>query len=287
MSIATVIQNVADEAGYTVESNILTSTETTTKQLLAIANRINRDIFEAYPWPKCYASGAITLVNGQATYQLPAAFSYYHYETFWNSSTRWRVLGPMTEQEYAEIRGFGLNTTVYQRFQIRGITNSELLISPTPGTSYSGNIIIFEYIADRSVRPKTWTTSTSFAANSYCFYNGNYYTTTAGGTTGATPPTHTSGSASDGGVTWDYYSGPYNQFLADTDTSIFQEKLLEQGILERFAEIHGLDSIRPRFDVALNEEFSRDQNGKIIFAGGQVRGNLFARNGVAVFGTWI
>lgn len=193
----------------------------------------------------------------------------------------------MTEQEYAEIRGFGLNTTVYQRFQIRGLSNSELLISPTPGASYSGDIIIFEYIADRSVRPKTWTTATAFAANSYCFYNGNYYQTTAGGTTGATPPTHTSGSQSDGGVTWDYYSGPYNQFLADTDSSIFQEKLLEQGILERFAEIHGLDSIRPRFEVQLNEEFSRDQNGKIIFAGGQVRGNLFARNGVAVFGTWI
>ena len=287
MTIATVIQNVANEAGYTVEPNILTSTETTTKQLLAIANRINRDIFEAYPWPKTFASGAITLVSGQATYQLPAAFSYYHYETFWNSSTRWRVLGPMTEQEYAEIRGFGLNTTVYQRFQIRGLSNSELLISPTPGASYSGDIIIFEYIADRSVRPKTWTTATAFAANSYCFYNGNYYTTTAGGTTGATPPTHTSGSASDGGVSWDYYDGAYNKFLADTDQSIFSESLLEQGILERFAEIHGLDSIRPRFQIALNEEFSRDQNGKIIYAGGQIRGNLFARNGVAVFGTWI
>lgn len=287
MTIATVIQNVANEAGYTVEPNILTSTETTTKQLLAIANRINRDIFEAYPWPKTFASGAITLVSGQATYQLPAAFSSYHYETFWNSSTRWRVLGPMTEQEYAEIRGFGLNTTVYQRFQIRGLSNSELLISPTPGASYSGDIIIFEYIADRSVRPKTWTTATAFAANSYCFYNGNYYTTTAGGTTGATPPTHTSGSASDGGVSWDYYDGAYNKFLADTDQSIFSESLLEQGILERFAEIHGLDSIRPRFEIALNEEFSRDQNGKIIYAGGQIRGNLFARNGVAVFGTWI
>lgn len=287
MSLATVIQNVANEAGYTVESNILTSTETTTKQLLAIANRMNREIFEAYPWPKCYASGAITLVNGQATYQLPAAFSYYHYETFWNSSTRWRVLGPMTEQEYAEIRGFGLNTTVYQRFQIRGVSNSQLLISPTPGASYSGDIIIFEYIADRSVRPKTWTTATNFAAGSYCFYNGNYYTTAAGGTTGATAPTHTTGSASDGGVTWTYYDGIYDQFLADTDVSLFNEKLLEQAVLERFAEIHGLDSIKPRFEVQLNEEFSRDQNGKIIFAGGQTRGNLFARNGVAVFGTWI
>ena len=287
MSIATVIQNVANEAGYTVESNILTSTETTTKQLLAIANRMNREIFEAYPWPKCYASGAITLVNGQATYQLPAAFSYYHYETFWNSSTRWRVLGPMTAQEYAEIRGFGLNTTVYQRFQIRGISNSQLLISPTPSASVGGDIIIFEYIADRSVRPKQWTTSTVFAAGAYCFNNGNYYKTTAGGTTGATAPTHTSGSASDGGVTWDYYDGIYDQFLADTDVSLFNEKLLEQAVLERFAEIHGLDSIKPRFEVQLNEEFSRDQNGKIIYAGGQTRGNLFARNGVAVFGTWI
>jgi len=287
MSIATVIQNVANEAGYTVESNILTSTETTTKQLLAIANRINRDIFEAYPWPKCFASGAITLVNGQATYQLPAAFSYYHYETFWNSSTRWRVLGPMSEQEYAEIRGFGINTTVYQRFQIRGISNSELLISPTPNASNDGDIVVFEYIADRSVRPRTWTASTVFAANAYCFYNGNYYQTAAGGTSGSTPPTHTSGSQSDGGVTWTYYSGAYSEFLADTDSSIFQEKLLEQGILERFAEIHGLDSIRPRFDMQLNEEFSRDQNGKIIYAGGRIRDNLFARNGVAVFGTWI
>ena len=287
MSLATVIQNVANEAGYTVESNILTSTEITTKQLLAITNRMNREIFEAYPWPKCYASGAITLVNGQATYQLPAAFSYYHYETFWNSSTRWRVLGPMTAQEYAEIRGYGLNTTVYQRFQIRGLSNSQLLISPTPGASVSGDIIIFEYIADRSVRPKQWTTTTTFAAGAYCFNNGNYYSTTAGGTTGATAPTHTSGSASDGGVTWDYYDGIYDKFFADTDVSLFNEKLLEQAVLERFAEIHGLEGVKPRFEMQLNEEFSRDQNGKIIYAGGQVRGNLFARNGVAVFGTWI
>ena len=175
MSIATVIQNVANEAGYTVESNIFSSNETTTKQLLAIAQRINRDIFEAYPWPKCYASGSITLVSGQATYALPAAFSRYQYETFWNQSTRWRVLGPMSEQEYAEIRGFGLEPTIYQRFQIRGLSNTELLINPTPGANNDGDILIFEYIADRSVVPVTWTTATSFAANSFCSYNGNYY----------------------------------------------------------------------------------------------------------------
>lgn len=287
MTIATVIQNVANEAGYTVESNVLASTETTTKQLLAIANRINRDMFEAYPWQKCFASGSITLVGGQATYSLPAAFSYYHYDSFWNQSTRWRVLGPMTEQEYAEYRGYGINVAVYQRFQIRGITNTELLIVPTPGPENNGQIIIFEYIADRSVRPVTWTTSTAFSAGAYCFYNGNYYQTTAGGTTGATPPTHTSGSVSDGGVTWAYYNGPYSEFLANTDRSIFNEKLLEQGVLERFAELHGLDTVKPKFEMQLNEEFSRDTVGKVVYAGGQMRNPIYARNGVAVFGTWI
>lgn len=285
MSIATVIRNVADEAGYTVESNILTSNETTTKQLLAIANRINRDIFEAFPWPKCYAQGRITTVAGQATYALPAAFSMYQYETFWNQSTRWRVLGPISEQDYAQIQGYGVLPTVYQRFQIRGLGNNELLISPTPGTS--GQVLIFEYIADRSVVPKTWTASTSFAANAYCIYNGNYYQTTAGGTTGATAPTHTSGSVSDGGVTWTYYNGPYSTFLADTDTSIFQEKLLEQGILERFAQIHGLEGVRPVFDTQLVEEFGRTKGGKVIYAGALNRPTQFGRNNVVTFGTWI
>jgi hypothetical protein len=286
MSLATAVQNVANEAGYTVESGVTNSTETTTKQLRVIAQRINREIADAFPWSKMYASASITLVAGQATYALPSAFSWYHYETFWNSSTRWRILGPMSPQEYAEIRGYGLNTTVYQRFQIRGLTNNELLISPTPTASQNGNVIIFEYIADRCVRPAIWAASTAYASNAYTFYNGNYYQTTAGGTSGATPPTHTSGSVSDGGVTWTYYNGAYSDFLADSDETVFNQKTLEQGMLERFAEIHGLSTVQPRYLVQMNEDYSRQQVSKIIYAGGHTRAELFARAGTAVFGTW-
>jgi len=285
MTLATVVANVADEAGYTVESNVIASTETTTKQLRTMVQRVNREMSDQYPWPVMYAAGSVTLVNGQAQYQLPAAFSYYQYNTFWNQSTRWRILGPMTPQEYAEIKGYGLNTTVYQRFQIRGISNDQLLISPTP--TASGDIIIFEYIAERSVRPRTWTTNTLYSANSYTFYNGNYYQTTAGGTTGATAPTHTSGSVSDGGVTWTYYSGIYNEFLADTDVSIFNEKTLELGVLERFAEIHGLTVVPGRYQTQLNEDFSRQNPGKILYTGGLQRNLVFARDGIATFGTFI
>jgi hypothetical protein len=285
MTLATIVANVANEAGYTVETNVTTSTETTTKQLRTMVQRISREMSDKYPWPVMYAAGSITLVNGQAQYQLPAAFSFYQYNTFWNQSTRWRILGPMTPQEYAEIIGYGLNTTVYQRFQLRGISNDQLLISPTP--TASGDTIIFEYIAERSVRPRTWTTATLYVANSYTFYNGNYYQTTAGGTTGATPPTHTSGSVSDGGVTWTYYSGIYNEFLADTDVSILNEKTLELGVLERFAEIHGLTVVPGRFEMQLNEDFSKQNPGKILYTGGLQRNLVFARDGIATFGTFI
>ncbi len=285
MTLLSVVTNVANEAGYTVESNITASVETTTKQLLAITQRINQEMATAYPWRKLFASGSITLVNGQATYALPAAFSSYHYETFWNSSTRYKLLGPMTEQEYAAVLGFGFNTTISQRFQLRGVSNSELLISPTP--SASGDVIIFQYIADRAVRPKTWITATSFLALSYCSYNGNYYQTTLGGTTGATPPTHTSGTVTDGTVLWTFYGGAYSTFLADTDVSLFNEKTLELGVMEKFGEIHGLDTIKPRYQLQLNEDFSKDNPGKYIYADNQINNNIFAYNGIVSFGNGI
>lgn len=285
MTLATVVENVANEAGYSVETNVITSTETTTKQLRTMAQRLIKEMSETYPWPVLYAAGSITLVSGQSTYALPAAFSYYHYNTFWNQSKRWRVLGPMTPQEYADIIGYGLTTTVYDRFQFRGVTNNQFFITPTPGSS--GDVIIFEYIADRPIRPRIWTASTLYAANTYTFYNGNYYFTTAGGTTGVTPPTHTSGSISDGGVTWDYYDGAYNEFLANTDVAILNEKTLELGILERFAEIHGLTVTPGRYDMQLNEDFSKQNPGKILYAGGLPSRIAYARDGVVTFGTFI
>jgi hypothetical protein len=287
MTLSTIVTNVANECGYTVESNVYASSETTTKQLVAMANRVNREIFESFPWPKCYASGAITLVAGQASYALPAAFSWFQYDTFWNQSQRWRVVGPISNQEYAEIRGFGLIPTNYTRFQIRGMSNNELLINPTPTSATAGQIIIFEYIADRAVKPVNWTASTVFAANAYCSYNGNYYQTAAGGTTGSTAPTHTTGSVSDGAVTWTYYAGPYMTFQANTDSSMFSESLLEQGVKELFAETHGLTTVLPKFTMQLHEEFSRAHPSKILYAGGFRGSEVFARSGTAVFGTWI
>lgn len=52
-----------------------------------------------------------------------------------------------------------------------------------------------------------WVTSTVTAVRTYRFNGNNVYVSTSAGTTGASPPVHTSGSVSDGGVTWKWLFG--------------------------------------------------------------------------------
>jgi hypothetical protein len=54
-----------------------------------------------------------------------------------------------------------------------------------------------------------WVTSTVYAALAACQNAGKCYTTTAGGTSGGTAPTHTSGTVSDGGVSWTFQHNNY------------------------------------------------------------------------------
>lgn len=283
MTLLSAIQNVGAEAGYQVDSVAITSNDVTTKQLLAIANRIIREMQDAYPWPILFKQHSFSLVSSTSSYALPGDFSSYHYDTWWNQSDGWRVLGPMSPQEYASYTGGDWDSVVYDHFQIRGAADNKILYYPTPGAS--GEVIIFEYLAARSVRPPTWVTGESVTSGDYRFYNGNYYTASTTGTTGATPPTHTTGSVTDGTITWAYYSGTYDIFLADTDVPVLSQRVLEQGMLERFAEIKGL-TVNPRYQVQLQEEYSKQVPGKVLYAGGSSEGAFqYARNERVVFGS--
>lgn len=289
MSLLTAVTNVANEAGYTVDSRVIGSTDPTTKQLLAIANRVVFEMTEAHPWSKLFGSASFTLVDGQAEYALPDDFSYYHYETFWNQSTRWRVLGPMTPQEYGLIQGFGLNTTIYRRFMMAGLADQRLLISPTPTSSDAGQIIVFQYAKMIYTLPQEWSVGLSITSGDYIFNPtvGIIYQSGTTGTTAGTAPSVLTGSTTGSdGIAWTVSDAPRETFLADSDEPLLKQKVLEQGMLERFAEIHGIDNIKVRYADQVNELYSRDRVGKIVYANSQYsRKNMFARSGVAVFGT--
>ena len=258
--LSEIIENIGDECGYSVvTTDIVNSTDVTTKMLLGMCNRVANEMAQAYLWPQLNKSGSITLVDSQGTYALPADFSNYHFDTFWNQSDQWRVFGPLTPQQYAERQGYGDNLSVYDEFTFRGITNNQLLIYPTPGSGNAGNVIIFEYFADRPIRPRTWETGQAVVSGDYTFYNGTYYTATTTGTTGGSDPT------ADTGVTWTEYTGKYRKFLKDTDVCVLNERILEQGVMERFAVKKQLN-VLPLFNEQLEQEFGKFIQGKTVYA---------------------
>lgn len=276
-----IVTNVGQRAGYSVDTSVTTSVDQTTVQLRAMANDIIKRMSYAYEWPHLFRSGRIDFLTGVSTYALPADLSEYHFDSFWNQSTKWRIFGPLSESDYASIQGYGLVAYPYGQFQLRGITDKEFYIYPTPSKNAVG---VFEYMSARYVKPRTWTTGQTATIGSYTFYNGNYYTAATAGTTGATPPTWTTGTQSDGGVSWTYYAGKYETFLADTDEPLISSIVLEQGMLETFASQHGIPC-DISYDTDLDEAYQRRVPGQMLYAGGSYSGILIqSRSGVVSFG---
>lgn len=181
------------------------------------------------------------VVFSRQAYPLPGDFNMHIFRTQWDRTRRWELEGPVSPQEWQFRKSGIIASSVRRRYRVKGLQDNKLFIDYPPTGSDNGSILVFEYFTKSWIKPKTWLSSTSFVANSYCFYNGNYYVTSTGGTTGSTPPTHTSGSVSDGGVTWTYYDDAYEYWTADTDEPNIPSYLLEMGIQWKFLQAKGLE----------------------------------------------
>lgn len=194
------------------------------------------------------------LVFSKQAYDLPHDFNQHINRTQWDRTRRWELEGPISPQEWQFRKSGIIASSVRRRYRVKGLATDKLFIDYPPAESDNGAILVFEYYSRNWVRPRTWVTSTTFAAGSYCFYNGNYYQTTNGGTTGSTAPTHTSGTVSDGSVSWTYYGEPYENWLADTDESNLPDEVLKLGIIWRFLMMKGLEyaKIEQQYERQLN-----------------------------------
>jgi hypothetical protein len=92
-----------------------------------------------------------------------------------------------------------------------------------------------------------WTASTDYAASQYVSYNNNIYKNNGGAnTSGATAPTHTTGSASDGTISWTYVDGtaeqPFDYFRHDEDFCLIDEDVIALGVMARWMYTKGMQN---------------------------------------------
>lgn len=241
LTVLEICQSVCREISFVPPTALVTSTEETGKQIKSIAEETARELSLDFQWPELIREYTFSLVSGTAGYALPGDFSRWVQDTQWNRTKDVQLSGPESAQDYQANKASGLTSAITQNFRVRGDGPTSFLLDPTPSSSYNGNTIAFEYFSTSCFRPKTWTASQTFLASSYCFYDGRIYQTTLGGVTGATAPTHLTGSASDGGVTWTYYNSGYRSILADTDECRVDEDAFKKGVKWRFSKAKGID----------------------------------------------
>lgn len=226
MALLDLLQNVARRINLREPSSVVGSSERQSKELLAITEEVLDDL-KLWPWPELVREHSFSTVASQASYTLPSDFDYSLLETFWNNSEQSRLLGAMRPVEWQTLKNGIVGSAADDYFRIKGIAGNQFFLEPVPG---SVETIKYEYASKNAIRPRTWEASQTYSAGEYSFYDGNYYRTALGGTTSSTAPTHTTGSASDGGVIWTYFSGLYEAFTADTDVTILDQKLVEAGV---------------------------------------------------------
>lgn len=246
MSLLTIVQTVNDELSL-VARNIETvtgSTDRIVKQIKAISKRVIYDLATRFEWAELERKATITTVLDQETYALPYDFDRMISRTFWNSSESREISGPITSQEY-EYRTEGIAVAgPYQRYRVAGYSLKELFISPAPE---GGEELTFKYISGNYILPGKWVTGTAYSAADKVSYDGNIYTAQNTNTAGATAPVHTTGTTSDGGVSWAFYegaSGPIQTWADDADCSVIDEQLVILGTISQFMYVKGMQNAK-------------------------------------------
>lgn len=155
--------------------------------------------------------------------------------------------------------------------------------SGTGSSSITDGTVSWSYCASSS-----WTGQTTFAAGSFIKISSTYYkavtppnTLSSAQITGkvqpnwsvATPTTTPVWSQSDGTVTWNYFSNPYESIILDTDTCLFDDDIMILGLKWRFlqAKRQEFADFQAEYELKKKRAVSRWNAGqRIDLAGGSV-----------------
>lgn len=160
-SLLTICQNVADEVGFSRPATIVNNTDATAKQLYRLANRTGHAL-KRVGWQVLRADHTFTLVTGTQTYALPADFGFIVPNTTWDRSKDREVLNPLSAQQWAFSKGWGLVTGINRRARIKG---NLLEFDQTITSADNGNTIAFEYVSDYWAESSGGTDQAEFSAD--------------------------------------------------------------------------------------------------------------------------
>ncbi len=271
MTLLELMQDVCNQLGLAEPETVIGTTNKRIKQLLSLLEGdVAEELKSEVRWPQLTRTWTITLVDGQSSYDMPIDLDWTISETQWRSGSNQVIDGPYEAKEWEEMeRGYS-SPVVTSRFKVDGVEPTQITISPTPGADDAGQTLTFKYQTTTWIKPQTWATATVYVGNDYVFSSGRVYQTTVGGTSGATAPTHQSGSASDGSVSWTAVDGGYSRFQSDDDETLIPSYICVLGLKYAWSFSKGLpyQKHEQRYKRELTKMRTKTSGARAVILGG-------------------
>lgn len=258
-----IIQSVRYRMNLTAPTTLISVTDPDELQMIYLLYAVCEELRQARCWTQIKRAYSFNTVNAQATYQLPRDFYAPLMRSQWNASEDGRLVGPLDDDSYMALLESGSNSPTNYAYRLFGYdenpasNSGQFYVNPTPS---SAQTLKFEYVTRSFLLPVNWTASTSYGANAYVNASGNIYQKGSGtATSGTTVPSHTSGTGSDGTITWTYISAPYETIVADTDLVVFDDDLVKLGLRAKWMEEKGGDyaQAKAEFEAKVDQAVAR------------------------------
>lgn len=140
MTLLTIVQNVAKEAGFSAPASVIGNSDDTAVLLLALVNRAGKMLAKR-PWTRLQSEYTFSFVASQAAYAFPSDYSSFLDFTFWDRTQYWALRGSLSPQAWQAYKSGVQSTSPRQRFRIK---QGQIFIDPTPSTTDS---MVIEYLS--------------------------------------------------------------------------------------------------------------------------------------------
>lgn len=263
MTVLKLAKTVADQSGIPAIVELVNSTGETERLIRSLITEIGKEASEQYEWPVLTRIHSFLLEDGRESYPLPPDLNSQIAFTHWDRANYWMIYGPLSPREWQYVKSGIAISAPYTRFTVYNATDDQFYIDPIPGADEDGQEVAFSYQSKNWLRPPRWVASTNYDTDQYVFYNGVWYVVTSTGTTNSTPPSHTSGSAMNGTAELTVLDEPYDTVKTDADVPLLDQRVLSQGVQERYNEKKGFPFV-PRYEFLLRQAFERTKPARAV-----------------------
>lgn len=159
MTLLTIVQGACDRIGLARPAAVLSSSEQQVRELLALANEEGLELSRRADWQALCKEQTFTSVATETqTSMLPSDFDRFVPDTFWNRSKRRPFKGPVTPQEWQEIKAW-TTAPLPEIFVYRG---NNILVQPVPS---AGDTFAYEYVSKNWCESSGGTDQDAWAAD--------------------------------------------------------------------------------------------------------------------------